>query len=294
MKEQRLTSVVTGFDFKLLDDPEFGEDSVREEIILPIIKGQGYQANGRYKIVRSRKLLHPFVSIGCQKRPINIIPDYVFEIDGKPCWIMDAKAPGESVIKSSHVEQAYSYAMHCEIKSVYFALCNGREFALYHVSEDKPILRFPVIALAAYWENLNNLLSPETILVKNHGHLNKDFGLHIKRLGFTLDHRLTFLEFPLLYIAKFNEDHFTFANNIVLDDFTYCVSYDFAQNVFQQLQGKIPQKAFEILSQPNNDSIINVKFADAIYFINVECVLGEKLAENDEEIFLPLRILRLR
>lgn len=81
MKYQKLYNVLDGFDFSLLDNPEFKEESVREEIILPIIKGLGYSANKPYQIIRSRRLLHPFVSIGSKRKEIFIIPDYLFEVD---------------------------------------------------------------------------------------------------------------------------------------------------------------------------------------------------------------------
>lgn len=59
-------SPIPDFDFKLLDDPQFKEDSVREEILFPIIKALGYSASGKNRIIRSKNLLHPFVAIGCQ------------------------------------------------------------------------------------------------------------------------------------------------------------------------------------------------------------------------------------
>src|SRR5438093_3750123 len=49
------------FDFKLLDDPEFGEDSVREELVVPLLAALGYSASPPYRIIRSKKLEHPFV-----------------------------------------------------------------------------------------------------------------------------------------------------------------------------------------------------------------------------------------
>ncbi|MFZ4402110.1 MAG: hypothetical protein ACOYO1_18920 [Bacteroidales bacterium] len=42
MKTENHFNILEGFDFKLLDNPEFKEDSVREEIIVPIIRGLGY------------------------------------------------------------------------------------------------------------------------------------------------------------------------------------------------------------------------------------------------------------
>ncbi len=48
-------------DFKeILDNPDFKEDSVREVIILPILKQLGYKSEN---IVRSKTLEHPFLKL---------------------------------------------------------------------------------------------------------------------------------------------------------------------------------------------------------------------------------------
>ena len=77
------------FDFDLLENPEFREDSVREEIIVPIIKELGYSASGKNRIVRSRRLKHPFVSIGSGRINVSIIPDYLLMVGEDPllAWI---------------------------------------------------------------------------------------------------------------------------------------------------------------------------------------------------------------
>ena len=80
MKFEKRDNILSGFDFKLLDDPDFKEDAVREEIIVPIIKGLGYSHSKPYKTIRSKRLLHPFVSIGSARKNIYIVPDYLFEI----------------------------------------------------------------------------------------------------------------------------------------------------------------------------------------------------------------------
>lgn len=72
MERQKIYNVLEGFDFSLLESNEFKEDSVREEIILPIIKGLGYSSNQPHQIIRSRSLLHPFVSIGSKKRTFTL------------------------------------------------------------------------------------------------------------------------------------------------------------------------------------------------------------------------------
>lgn len=39
------------FDFNLLDSPDFKEDSVREELITPLLHALGYQARGEFQIL---------------------------------------------------------------------------------------------------------------------------------------------------------------------------------------------------------------------------------------------------
>jgi predicted type IV restriction endonuclease len=109
----------------LLDNPEFGEDAVREELVAPLLRALGYSASPPYQIIRSRKLEHPFAYFGTVKKDITIIPDYVLERDGRPAWILDAKAPRVAIDTGKNVERAYSYAMHRDVRALFYALCNG-------------------------------------------------------------------------------------------------------------------------------------------------------------------------
>ena len=110
---------------KIADNLDFKEDSVREVIILPILKALGYTND---TIIRSKSLLHPFLKIGSKKRPITLVPDYALKVESNFAWVLDAKAPNQKIINDDNVEQVYSYATHPEIRSNYFALCNGLEF----------------------------------------------------------------------------------------------------------------------------------------------------------------------
>jgi hypothetical protein len=155
------------FDFKLIaTDPDFKEDSVREVIILPIIKALGYTQEN---IVRSKTLQHPFLKIGSKKRPINLVPDYALKVENNFAWVLDAKAPTQKIINNDNVEQVYSYATHPEIRSNYFALCNGLEFSLFRTTDtDKPILFFEIENITNHWEYLRLLLAPTSFQVGKH------------------------------------------------------------------------------------------------------------------------------
>ena len=148
------------FDFQLLENSEFKEDSVREEIIHPILKELGYSAGGLNRIVRSRSLSHPFVKTGSGEREIRIVPDYLLLAANKPAWVLDAKSPSQTITSGGHAEQTYFYAIHPDIRSRYYALCNGREFALFEKDHIGLALHFHVSEIGQYWDALYKLLAP--------------------------------------------------------------------------------------------------------------------------------------
>lgn len=288
MKSRKLYNVLDEFDFELLEDPEFKEDSVREEIILPIIKGLGYGAGKPNQVIRSRSLLHPFVSIGSKRKGVYIIPDYLFEVDGKPAWILDAKSPSESLTKSKHVEQAYSYAIHNEVRVKYFALCNGAEFVLYNIEKTEPILHFHIKALPLYWDSLKSILSPKNVSDISNIEYKKDLGLHLKRLGFDTFESLIFTEVPITHIAQMDPDYFSLSGSVEANGDRYVVSFDFGANIFKHLEGKIPNEASKLLSKREPGGRQVVHFADQVYLVNIDCKIGDKLEENEKEIFQPM------
>ena len=293
MKFERRPNILSGFDFRALDDPHFHEDSVREEIISPILRGLGYAATGPNRILRSKKLRHPFITIGSKTRKIDIVPDYLLKVDNKFAWVLEAKSPSENIIDSKHVEQAYSYAIHNEIRVPYFALCNGRAFVLYHISKPEPIIYFETISTPSYWDNLYKLLAPPHVLDYDHS-LKKDFGLHLKRLGFAEYESLIFPDTPIAFIGKLEDDLYTFGSGVRYNESdTYVTTFDFNTQVLEQLEGKIPAAAMVILRQPLDNAMKRVEFADAIYRVNVDCRVSDKLQENADEIFLPLWINRI-
>lgn len=141
----------------LTNNPDFKEDSVREVIILPILKALGYTQSN---IIRSKTLQHPFLKIGSKKRPVNLVPDYVLKVENNFPWVLDAKAPQENIKEGDNIEQVYSYATHPEIRSNYFALCNGLEFSLFKTTGTNiPLLFFNLQEIEYYWENLSQFLS---------------------------------------------------------------------------------------------------------------------------------------
>ena len=152
-------------DFKtLIDNPDFKEDSVREVIILPLLAELGYHGDS---IVRSKTLEHPFLKLGSNKKiPIKLVPDYSLRVENNFAWVLDAKAPDKKVDDDDNIQQVYSYASHPEIRSTYFAICNGLEFVLYRREQsNRPVIRFSMDEINYSIDKLKTLLSPDSFQV---------------------------------------------------------------------------------------------------------------------------------
>ena len=144
----------------ILQDKDFKEDSVREVIVMPILKELGYKQEN---IIRSKTLVHPYLKIGSKKRAVTLVPDYALKIENNFAWVLDAKSPKEKVKDSDNVEQVYSYAAHPEIRSTYFALCNGLEFSIFKTDgKDIPIFYFQINEMDENWDKLKMYLSPNS------------------------------------------------------------------------------------------------------------------------------------
>lgn len=157
------TPQFTGIDFaQIANDENFKEDSVRERIILPILHALGYDGDA---IVRSMALKNPILKTGTSKRKVTMIPDYVLRVGQCCSFVLDAKAPSQRIIADENVEQVYSYATHIEIRSPYFALCNGIQFAVYLTSDPAtPILFFDMQEIEVYWSLFYTLLQPDNFI----------------------------------------------------------------------------------------------------------------------------------
>jgi 16S rRNA G966 N2-methylase RsmD len=147
------------FDFSLLTSEEFKEDSVRAEITDPILKQLGYSVSGKNRIIRSKKLEHPFVKTASGRRAINIFPDYLLKVGSSYAWVLDAKEPNEELKTGDNREQAYFYAIHPDVRVRYYALCNGSEFIVFAVDTKDPVLYFHLSELSKHWQSLEALLS---------------------------------------------------------------------------------------------------------------------------------------
>jgi hypothetical protein len=286
------TMLFEDFDFKLLNEASFKEDSVREELIAPMLKALGYSAGGPNQIIRSQSLLHPYVYIGTKKYPITLIPDYLLKKDGKPFVIIDAKTPSEEVHKGKNVEQAYSYAIHKDVRTEFFALCNGHEFVLFHISHWPEVLSFRLQEISQVWETLVRLIGVgaerKRIIFK------PDLGIHMMRLGFGFDQHgkkinQLFASLDLFVVARVDESTYTFQTHIAMGDVTFLGTFDFSKELLPEFLNAIEPRSIstEVRQRLQNAPFMWNVEPGKFGFVGLSCKLGDRVFKNEDEEYWP-------
>lgn len=275
------------FDVSVFDDPEFKEDSVREEIVVPIIKRLGYRLSGPHRIARSKSLLHPFVMIGSKKHPIHIIPDYLLYSDGRPGFVLDAKKPAANLIKSKHVEQAYSYAIHPEVRVRFYALCNGRSLVAYDIYGLAPVFEIALENIDRYWNVINSVLCADNTSFAGPRQLAPDFGICVMKMGFDTGDTWLFPVTSILHFGRMTESEYTMTANITVGDVDHMASFDASPEVFERI--------LEFTDEQNREFLKNVlvpgqhTFAKRPIFLSLETTIG-KPTRGQHDTFVPFLI----
>lgn len=222
-------------------DTDFKEDSVRELIVLPILNRLGYNAVGSPRVSRSKTLKHPFIRIGTKNHPVSIIPDYSLYHDDTPIFILDAKSPSQDILDPKHVQQAYSYAYHPEMKCREFGLCNGSHLAIFSVQEEDPILLLKFEEFEHKWNEIEKILKPANLLNPKLRRFNPDFGFKILQLGHSKEQSLILPSTRLNTFVKLDEENFTASSCCEFAGEAHMVSFDFSKDILHEIVSGLPK-----------------------------------------------------
>ena len=282
------------FNFDVLKDRDFREDSVREELVAPLLRELGYAASGPDKIIRSKRLVHPFVYIGTLKKGIQIIPDYLLLRNGQNSWILDAKSPTEVIESGKNVEQAYSYAIHKDIGVPLYALCNGSELIVFHISKWPHELRIPLKHIEKHWDEVNSLLGARVTPEWVSQGFRMDFGLSLWKAGLARDkqgrpRRLIFASVHIMVVAK-TDDKYTLT---CMEDDDIIMTFDFDANRYDQLLAALPENYSGAIKKALLQEPFHLFFEKyEPIFVAVAAELPENVVTNEKESFCPFIVDR--
>lgn len=267
-------------------NPEFKEDSVRELVIAPLLAKLGYSHKGDVRVARSKSLSHPFIRVGTRNHPVTTIPDYTLFYKDKPILVLDAKAPTEEIHSDSHVQQAYSYAIHPDVKCREFALCNGRFIAFYDIYQRESLAVVEYSEFEDKWELLRKHLSHEFIAEPMRRRFAPDFGLALHRLGVRSESELYMLGTRLNVYARVDENIFTASANTDYAGVPHMVSFDFTHPMLNVVVSSLPDElATQFVSAMSRAPF--KACAGLAIELDLRCRLG-KLVEVTGDQFAPL------
>jgi|ERR1043165_486207 hypothetical protein len=291
-----MDKLFNNFNFALLDDPDFREDSVREELVVPLLAALGYSASGSDRIIRSRPLEHPFVYIGTKKQPVSIIPDYLLQREQVNSWILDAKGPNELILSGKNVEQAYSYAIHKDIRVPLYGLCNGKEFILYHVSRWPAVFHANLKDIHLQWDYLLALVGTRSVLP--HGipaGFCPDYGLHLKKSGWKQEKGQLcyniFVSVPIVSVAKIEDELYAINALYHEDNQEYMVTFDFDSEKYKTLLDVLATDASAKVKAALSKQPFSIHFHEGNNpTIGVIAFQGDRIETNDNESYCPFLV----
>jgi hypothetical protein len=278
------------FNFDVLENPDFKEDSVREEIIVPLLQELGYYASGSAKIIRSKSLTHPFVHIGTKPHKITIIPDYLLVIDEKHKWILDAKSPNEKILSGKNVEQAYSYAIHPEVRANKYALCNGRELIVFDISRFEPLLQLKTNEMNEKFDEVLRVLSPLAFTKPHVLNFKPDFGLTMRKLGASVGMINHFLEIGLPFIAKLEDGLYSASVGMEFGNGEVLMTFDFSEIQLKELLKSVRPLQSLLIKDALRRQPFQIRFEENIPVVRVVAKIQDVVISNENEDYSPLLV----
>lgn len=272
---------------------DYKEDSVREEIIAPLLKILGYSAfNPEQCIIRSPHLEHPFIQLGTKKNNVTIIPDYLIQIKGKNAFILEAKAPGENILTGKHVEQAYRYAVHREVQASRFVLCNGEEISVFDTAKPELRLHFRIgNASEENWGELFELVSPAAFSNPHIFDYKNDYGIWCMENGMDENIPQYFYNCYFSDITKMDDNWFSFTA-VIQKEVELLASFDFSVSLLPAFMRQVPGP----LKNRVQDSLhrypfqYTVRNAEDSFPLSFQAIVTGEVIKNENEVYIPLQI----
>ncbi len=279
------------FDFSAVDQQNFKEDAVREDIIAPILRRVGYQAIGVTRMERSRSLKHPFVMIGSKKHKINIVPDYTLFEHEKPVLVLEAKAPYESIENPDHIAQTFSYAIHPDVRCQHFALCNGRKFAFHSVSQTAPIFVIDVVDICRNWGEFEKHLLPKYLLMPVLLEFKPDFGQRVKRLGLANAEEFYFHGHFLQQLDKSGDGYFIAHSTSEICKVDCMLTLDLKQDSYESILAGLPVSQASQIRLAMSRAPYKIDL-DGKVIVNCRAKLGNEI-RGPHETFIPFDVFEI-
>jgi hypothetical protein len=234
------------------------------------------------------------VLIGTKKHNITIIPDYTLWHADKALLVLDAKGPKEAIVGSHHVEQAYSYAIHPDVRVGTYALCNGRRLVVYDIDKSEPVLDVAAHEFDSCWEEIENYLSPASLETPAIRNFLPDLGLALEKLG-DRDAPITFVGLRPQAIVRLSAEHCTMSAYHKFPDAegrVHIASFDFPTEMIDPLLSCLAEPLAEQVRGALAVSPFTA-YLDYMLDVSLGAVLGTVIKDDYGKEYIPFVVIAL-
>lgn len=192
----------------------------------------------------------------------------------------------------ANVQQAYSYAIHPEVKSQHFALCNGRSLALFSVDAAEPLLQVIFADFEKRWIDIERHLSPRLLLEPILRQFAPDLGFAFSRLELAPEVTVTMLDVHLNTFAHVDAQTISASANCDFADKPHMASFDFHPRLLPLIVAGLPQPLREAFLRAL-DRVPFQACADLMIALDIDTKLGPE-TQGASETFIPFLITKVR
>lgn len=203
----------------------------------------------------------------------------------------DAKRPSEDINSIANIQQAYSYAIHPEVKSQHFALCNGHALAVFSVDEAQPLLKVDFADFEKRWVDIEQHLAPRFLLEPILRRFAPDLGFAFSRLSLGSETNITMLDVHLNTFALVDAQTISASANCDFAETPHMVSFDFRPDLLPSIVAGLP----DLLRDAFLHALDRVPFqacADLMIVLDIDTKLGPE-TQGAAETFIPFLITKV-
>jgi len=195
-------------------------------------------------------------------------------------------------VKSEDAAQAYSYAIHPEVRAAHFALCNGRRLVVYDVAKFEPVLDVVAADYDRRWADIERILRPESLVNPAYRDFDPDFGLALQRMGTAPGQFVEMRQFQLLVVAKIEDSKCSANANALIGDQVYLASLDFPEDALTPLLSCLPRPLLDGVLLATSRSPFTVSL-DQMVEVDLVGTLGP-LTNGEHDSFVPIDVIAVR
>jgi hypothetical protein len=175
-----------------------------------------------------------------------------------------------------------------------YALCNGRELVIFKVDRAKPVLTVAIEAWEQQWGEILRHLCPTAFKDPSERNIQPDYGLMLYKLGLPLGEVQEYSHLGVPSIARISETEYSFFVSILFDGRFHAASFDFGEELYQQLLQCLPDEYAAKARQNIKKPLDKVIYVENPPQLHVVAKVGETVHTNEDEDYCPMQVLSFR